>query len=210
MKEEIILVGSGGHAKIVNDILNEMNGYEIRGVVTNEKLDSFCGLPVLGNDEVLDTYFSRGIRKLAMGIGGFTSNSLREQVYLSLRAKQFEFINCIHPSAIISKSCKIGDGCVIFAGTVLNAEVVIGNNVIVATGSTIDHETQLGDHILVSAGVTIGANNKISTGALIALGAKIVSGVTIGENSLVAAGSVVVNDVPANTAVFGIPAKPKA
>lgn len=209
MKEEIILVGSGGHAKIVIDILNEMNCYEVIGAVTNEKLNSFCGLPVLGNDEVLDTYFANGITKLAMGVGGFTSNSLREQVYKSLRVRQFEFINCIHPSAIISKSCKIGDGCVIFAGTILNADVVIGNNVIIATGSTIDHETRLGDHVLVSAGVTIGANNKISTGALIALGAKIVSGVTIGENSLVAAGSVVVKNVPANTAVFGMPAKPK-
>ncbi|MCS7017598.1 MAG: sugar O-acetyltransferase [Cytophagales bacterium] len=44
--------------------------------------------------------------------------------------------------------------------------------------------------------------------AWIGAGATILPGVTIGENSVVAAGAVVTKDVPANTVVAGVPAKP--
>lgn len=48
----------------------------------------------------------------------------------------------------------------------------------------------------------------IKRNAWIGAGATILPGVTIGENSIVAAGAVVNKDVPDNTIVGGIPAKP--
>jgi acetyltransferase-like isoleucine patch superfamily enzyme len=48
----------------------------------------------------------------------------------------------------------------------------------------------------------------IRRNAWIGANATILQGVTVGENSVVAAGAVVSKDVPANTVVGGIPAKP--
>jgi acetyltransferase-like isoleucine patch superfamily enzyme len=48
----------------------------------------------------------------------------------------------------------------------------------------------------------------IEDGAWICIGATILPGVTIGKNAVVAAGAVVSRDVPANTVVGGIPARP--
>jgi acetyltransferase-like isoleucine patch superfamily enzyme len=47
----------------------------------------------------------------------------------------------------------------------------------------------------------------IKRNAWIGAAATILPGVTIGENAIVAAGAVVSRDVPANTAVGGVPAK---
>ena len=210
MKEKVIIIGDGGHAKIVIDILYEMNKYDILGITSkNNDKKEFYGLPILGNDEVLLEFKNKGIHNIAIGIGGFKDNGLRTRVFDKFSLMGFNIVNVIHPKAIISKSVKLGKGNVIFAGVILNPDVKLGNNVIVATGSTIDHETIVEDNCLISAGVTIGANTKIGNGSLCALGSKIISDVSIGKSVLVAAGAVVVNNIKDGTRVFGVPAKEK-
>ena len=207
MKEKLILIGDGSHALIVLENLSEMNAYENNCVTSkNETRKKFKRLPVLGRDSVLTEYFKQGLRNVAIGIGGFTDNQLREKIYKKVKSIGFNVVSAIHPSAIISKSASIGEGNTLFAGVVINAEVVIGNNCIIATNSSIDHETIINDHVLISAGVTIGANSIIETGTLCALGSKVISNVRIGKNTLVAAGAVVVNNINDNSKVFGIPA----
>jgi sugar O-acyltransferase (sialic acid O-acetyltransferase NeuD family) len=210
MKDKVIIVGDGGHAKIVIDILQEMGTYDILGITSlNEEKKTFYGLPVLGNDDILDSFYAKGVRNIALGIGGFKDNDLRTKVFKRLSSQGFNIVNAIHPRSIISKSVKMGQGVVIFAGVILNSEVRLGNNVIVATGSTIDHQTIIKDHCLISAGVTIGANTIIDESTLCALGSKVISSVKIGKNCLVAAGAVVVNHINSKSKVFGIPAKEK-
>jgi sugar O-acyltransferase (sialic acid O-acetyltransferase NeuD family) len=209
--KKVIVIGSGGHAKVVIDILQEMKGVAIAGVTSNSiaKNSIFCGIPVIGEDIVIKDYVNKGNYFAAMGLGGYRDNYLRERVFHFIKNLGMSFINAIHPSAIISKTVKLGEGVVIFPGAVINTDVRIGNNTIIATGSTIDHETVVGDHVLVSAGVTIGAYSQIMEGVVLALGAKVISGVTIGANSLIASGAVVIKNIEDNKRVYGIPAKEK-
>ena len=209
--KKVIVIGSGGHALVVIDILHSMTEYEIVGVTSNS-LDinaNFFNYPVLGDDKIIKEYVNDENYFAAMGLGGYRNNNLRQKVFELVKSMGMSFINVIHPSAIISQTVKIGEGSVIFPGVVLNTKVQIGKNTIVATGSTVDHETIIGDHVLISAGVTIGAYSLVNNGALLALGSKIVSGITIGSNSLVAAGAIVINNIEENSKVYGIPAKEK-
>ncbi len=206
-KEKVIVIGTGGHAKVVTEIIEHEGKYEIIGFTSVEKIEKFLNYPVLGDDNILQNFYLKGYKKLAMGIGGFKDNNLRRKVFLELKSKGFEFVTVISPTAIIQKSNKIGEGSIIFPGVILNTEVIIGENTIIATGTSIDHETILGNHVLVSAGVTVGGFCIIEDGCLLALGSKIISGIKIGKNSLVAAGAVVVKNVEENQRVFGIPAK---
>jgi len=210
-KKDVIVLGSGGHAKVVIDILHQMTDYEIIGVTsTNLKHgDLFQGHEVLGDDNVLPLYKKNGINYVVMGIGGYRDNNLRKTLFQQIRNLGFDFVNVIHPLAILSETSKLGKGVTIFPGAIINTEVKIGDNVIIATGASVDHETIIENHVLVSAGVTIGANSIIKEGALLALGSKVISGITIGSNSLIAAGAVVVNDIRDNQKVFGLPAKRK-
>lgn len=209
--EKIILIGAGGHAMIMVDIINEMNKYEIVGITTNnpEQNTYFEGIPIIGDDNVLLHYKQKGITSVAIGVGGFVNNNLRRKIYTHLKSLGFTIIQAIHPNTVISKTAILGEGITIFPGVIINPHVRVGNNVIIATGSTIDHESEIENHTLISAGVTIGGYSRVKEGALIALGAKIISGVEVGKNALVAAGAVVVSDIPDDSQVFGIPAKQK-
>ncbi|MDD4975467.1 MAG: acetyltransferase [Bacteriovorax sp.] len=208
-KIPIIVVGSGGHAKVVIDIIEQIGNYKIVGITTNDLNigSSFFGYPILGTDDILPDYKKKGIRKIAIGVGGFTDNKLRKAIYQNIELMGFEIETLVHPSAIISPRAKIGIGCVIFSGVVINTDVVLGNNVVIATRSSIDHDTNIEDHALVSAGVTIGANDLVGEGALIAIGSVIVSGKKIGKNCLIAAGAVVVSDVADRARFAGVPAR---
>ena len=194
---------------MVVDILEEMGSFNIIGVTTvNQDPGSlFQGYPVLGDDRVLPDYIKKGIKLAAMGVGGFVSNENRKKVFNNIKALGLTVVNVIHPSAIISKTVKLGEGIILFPGVILNTDVKVGDNTIIATGSTIDHETILGNHVLVSAGVTVGANTIIEDNVLLALGSKVISGVKIKKNVLVGAGAAVVNDIQENKKVLGVPAK---
>lgn len=210
-KEKIIVIGSGGHAKVVVDIIEEANEWKIEGIVTKELTENrnFRGYPVLGNESVLTDLIKDGYKKIALGIGGFKDNKDREKIYNNLKTMGFECVNCIHPKSAISKSVKIGKGCTIFAGVVINPDVIIKDNVIIATNATVDHDTIINNHVLVSAGVTVGANITVGEGSLLALGVKIVSHVKIGNDVLIGAGAVVIEDCLEEGLYIGIPARLK-
>jgi len=210
-KEKIIIIGAGGHAKIVIEIIKSIGEFDIVGLIANEdeKENEVMGCQVYKGDDYLDSFYIDGIKCAAIGIGGYRDNRLRKKIYKKVQKIGYIIPPQIHPSAIISSTANISNGSVVFAGVIINPEVKIGENTIIATGSTIDHETVVKDHVLISAGVTVGASVKIEKGVLLALGSKVISGITIGEYALIAAGAVVVDDISANEVVFGIPAKIK-
>jgi sugar O-acyltransferase (sialic acid O-acetyltransferase NeuD family) len=208
--KKVIVVGSGGHAKVVIDILTAMSRIQIAGVTSVDLAAGsvFCGYKVLGNDSALPQLYSDGkFDELAIGIGGYKDNELRTKIFTNLKSLGFKITTVVHPTAFVSNTVKLGEGCVIFPGVLLNTEVQIGYNSIVATGASIDHETIIGNNVLVSAGVTIGAYANIHDNALIALGVKIISGITIGAKTLIGAGSVVVKNIESNSVAMGVPAK---
>lgn len=207
--KKVIIIGSGGHAKVVIDIIQEMGEFNIIGITSESLLkgDLFLGYEVLGNDDVLQNYTNDSQVLVAMGLGGYVNNTLRSKVYADVKKIGLSFINVIHPNSFISKTSELGEGVTVFPGVIINSHVQIGNNVIIATGATIDHETIIGNHVLISAGVTIGAYTVIKDQVLLALGSKVISGLKIDENALIAAGAVVVKNVNANSKMFGIPAK---
>lgn len=78
-------------------------------------------------------------------------------------------------------------------------------------GVIIEDDVQIGSHCSVYSHSTIdGKKGKvvIKMGAKIGTHSTIMPGVTIGENAVVGAYSFVTNNIPANTLVFGVPAKP--
>lgn len=211
MKEEIIILGTGGHAAVIIDIIESANKFKIIGItdITLSKGTIFKGYKILGNDSVLMDYFNNGCRNVAIGIGGYTNNNLRSTIFIKMKRMGFKIPHHIHPSANISRSVKIGEGSIIFSGVNINTDVIIGENNIIATGSNIDHETILGNNVLISAGVTLGGYVKISEKVLCAIGCNVVSGVEVGSEILIGAGALVVKSIFKPGIYLGIPAKLK-
>ena len=128
----LIVLGSGGHAKVVIRILEALGTWQISGVVTKDPLESFMGYPVLGDPEALPTLVGQGHRTAAIGVGGYRSNELRRRVYERAVALDVKVVSALHPTAVVSEDTSVGVGSVVFAGAVLNPEVRLGQNVVVA------------------------------------------------------------------------------
>lgn len=206
LRPKIAIAGTGGHARVVLDIANNLN-YEVVGFTSISGETTFCGHTVMGPDEVLARLAEEGtIDGVAIGVGGYRDNERRKTVFDKIAALGVEILTMVHPAAIVSHTASVGRGSVLFAGSIVGPSVEVGDNVIVASGSLIEHDSIVEDHVLISAGVTVGANVVIREGALIALGAKVISHISIAPHALIGAGAVVVNDCALSGLYLGVPA----
>lgn len=208
-KEDIIILGRGGHSKVIIDMIEEENKYNIIGItdvdLNGEK--EFFGYPILGNDDVLPQYLEKGVKNVAVGIGGFKDNKLRKKIFIKVKSLGFSLPPIIHSSAMVSKRSHIGEGTIVKRGVIIDTDVTIGVNNILELGAIVGHESKVGDHVLLSANVMISAYNVIGDEAFFAVASTIVSGVSVCEEALIGAGAVVVNDIKEKGLYLGVPAK---
>jgi UDP-perosamine 4-acetyltransferase len=208
----VVVLGSGGHAAVVIEILEAMGGYEIAGLLwEDDRPDrAVLGHPVIGDEGSWPEIAGRGIRHAAIGIGGWDDNAQRRALFERALSAGFEPVTAIHPAASISSSATVGAGSTVCAGVVVGTGASIGDDVILAVGATVEHAARIGDHALVSNGAHVGAGAVVGDEALVAIGAVVAGRTTVGERSVVAAGAVVVDDVAPETRVRGVPARPFA
>ena len=203
-----VLVGAGGHAQVVADIL--LRAHEAGGdCIPIGFLDDdpslmgtvIIGLPVLGTIAQLDDVDHDAV---IVAIG---DNRTRARVFESVRARGEQIVRAIHPAAVVAPDVRLGEGVMICAGVVVNTGTRIGDNVILNTGCTVDHHNRIGDHVHIAPGVHLGGEVSIGEGTLVGIGASVIPQRTIGAWSMVCAGSVVTKDIPAYATAAGSPAR---
>ena len=193
---KIIIIGAGGHSKVLSESLNS-EGLDILGyVVTNfKKKVKFCEKEIMGNDNLILSYEAKNIN-LVNGVGSIPFNKSRYEISIKYRNLGYSFRSVIHKNSSVSKEVFLEEGAQLMRGVILQAGVSIGKDTIVNTGAILDHDCIVSENchiapgVICSGGVVIGRNTHIGTGA------KIIQGIKIGSNSIVAAGSVVYKDIP--------------
>lgn len=160
MNPKIVIIGAGGHAKVVCDAILCSGKYTIAGFVDAKVpvgtvvMDDYK--VILSQDE-LDK-LKNTVDYFIVAIG---NNEIRAKLYNEL--KQFlKPAVIIHPAAAIARNAKIGEGAVVLANSVVNALGVIGENTIVNSGVVVDHESVIGDHVHLSIGTMVGSNSSVS------------------------------------------------
>lgn len=209
-KNKLVGVGAGGHAKVMIEIIRQIGGYDLIGLLEkNKKLwgATVSGVPVLGGDDLLRKIYKEGIHQVFIGVGSVGDATLRKKLYLTVHEAGFKIINVIHPKAIVSPSVKLGKGFIMMAGAIANADTQFGNNVIVNTGAIVEHGCVIGDHVHIASGARLASTVHVGEGSHIGLGASIKQSVRIGKNVVVGAGAVVIEDVPSCVVVAGVPAR---
>ncbi|QAA31669.1 acetyltransferase [Clostridium manihotivorum] len=208
--KDIVLVGGGGHCKVIIDIIESRKEYNVIGIVdNNQNLKDVLSVPVLGNDNILEELYDKGISNAFVCIGALGNIDIRNKVYNKLKKIGFKIPKLIHKNSYISSNVSIGEGTCVMAGVIINPDSQIGENCIINTGAIIEHDCIVSDNVHVSPGVKVGGGVKISYNTHIGIGSTIIQGVTIGNNVIIGAGSVVVNDFSDNILAFGVPAKKK-
>ena len=199
----VILIGAGGHAKVVWDTMRAMGAQVIAVLDDDEKIwgHAFMNLKVEGPTTRISEFQAEGA---IIAIG---DNPARRQMYERVSRQDVPLLNVIHPTAVIAPAVELGKGIVVFANVVVNIGTRIGDNVILNTACTIDHDCIIGAHAHVAPGAHLAGGIRVGAGALIGIGAAIIPNIRVGDWSIVGAGSVVVRDVPAGATVVGSPAR---
>jgi UDP-perosamine 4-acetyltransferase len=206
MRKPVIVIGGGGHARVlISTILLE--GRTVLGFTDpDEKNVKVMGVERLGDDGEILRYRVDEVC-LVNGIGFLKSASPRKQIYERFRQQGYEFESVVHPSAVIAPDVEIADGVQIMAGAVVQCGSRLGANSIVNTRAGLDHDCEIGPHAHIAPGVTLSGEVHVGEGACIGTGASIIQGVVIGANSFVGAGAVVLQDVLPGATVMGVPAR---
>ncbi len=207
----IIIVGAGGHAIVVADALLAA-GARVLGFTDADPARhglTLCGLPVLGDDRVLDGYTAASM-KLANGIGGVghvRGESLRRSMQQRLTAEGWNFVSVRHPTAVVSPFARVAAGTHLLAACVVQAGADVGEGCIVNTAAVVEHDVTLGPFVhiapraLVCGRVSVGANCHVGAGAVIR------EGVRIGADTVVGAGAAVIRDCVGGGVLIGVPAR---
>jgi len=191
----IVLFGTGGHAKVVAEIVQLQGLHRMVGLVSEDGRpgDFIEGLEVIASNqnfgEVLPGYDVRGAI-IALGLN-------KHRMHLSeLIGGSLEFVNAVHPSATVSRQAGLGPGTVVMAGAVINPGTRIGAHCIINTASSIDHDCTVGDFTHVCPGALVAGHVDIAVGCWLGIGSIVSDHINIGERAFLSAGARAVQDVP--------------
>lgn len=191
MNKDVIIIGAGGHSKVVADIIRA-NGDNVFGYLCDFPSDNILG-PISDYQKYKDCYF-------AIAIG---NTSARERI----SKNNCKYYTAIHPSAIISPSACIGEGTVVMPNAVINADAKIGKHCIINTSSVVEHDDIIDDFAHISVGAKLGGTVTVGKSTRVGIGACVKNNITICDECVIGAGAVVVNDITQSGTYVGVPAK---
>lgn len=199
MANSVVLIGAGGHAKVIANIL-KLQKRAILGFLDDNQKAVCCNLPRLGRTKDAEKFSS--IAEFIICIG---SNYVRRRIAETVGVN-LVFTTAIHPDAVIAEDVTLAPGSVVMAGAVINPGTTIGRHCIVNTSSSIDHDCVLDDYVHISPGVVVSGTVHIGEGTWLGAGSVVINNLSICSDVIVGAGGVVINDILKQGTYVGVPA----
>lgn len=197
----IALIGAGGHCKVLIDLINEIDEYEIIGIYDDYKQGTVSNIPIIGS--ICQINWSIAVHFI-IAIG---NDQIRRTI--AQEHKDLNWATLIHPKSIVSKTACIGQGTVVCAGAIVQTDVIIGQHGIINTNCNIDHETLIGDFCSICPSATICGRVTIGDQTMVGANATIIQNIHIGTKCIVGAGSVIIRNIGDGRTVVGNPGRIK-
>ena len=205
-REKILIIGGGGHAKVVIDAALLADKYMLAGIIDNHLPvgKKILGIKVLGNDSDLQRLFKNGIKKAFIAVGSVGDCSVRKNIYKKIKAIGFDSPAIVHPAAVLARDVFLGEGTFVAASATINVGTRIGEHAIINTASSIDHDCQLGNFVHIAPGARLSGGVTIGDEAHIGTGANIIQNIKIGKRCVIGAGTTVLSEVKDGKKYYGI------
>lgn len=208
VSSQMVIAGAGGHARVLIEAVQSRGRWIVAALTDPEVTGEVLGVPVVGTDDMLAELHGRGMQAALVGVGSTHRPTRRVKLYEEVRAIGFTLPTICHSSAQCSQTATLGEGTVVLAGAIVNAQAVIGQNAIINTGAIVEHDCRIGDHVHIAPRAVLGGGVVVDPEVHVGIGAVVLEGRTIGRGSVIGAGAIVVRDVPPNTLCVGVPAQP--
>lgn len=203
----LLIIGSGGHGRVVLDIALSTGRYSQIDFATNvDNPDPIGDFRILDERELSPELIASGYESVAVAIGDNRARLSKARLLVSFGA---HLPALVHPSAVVSPSASLGVGTVVCAGAVVNASARTGAACIVNTGAVVEHECVLEDGVHMSPGSLLGGGCIVGEEAWLCIGSSAVDHVRVAPGSVLAGGSCLVVDADEPGLYAGVPARLK-
>lgn len=200
MKKKVIIIGFGGHGRVIADIVNSGSD-ELEGFLDDNQNKDAYGCRYLGKTDDCVKFCDCSF---IIGIG---DNYLREKI--AEKYSQLDFYTAISPSAVISDYAKVGKGTCVMPNCVINSGAEIGNHCIINTSAVVEHDCKIGDFVHVSPRAAIAGTVSVGARTHIGIGVSVRNNISICSDCIIGAGGAVVKDINKSGIYVGVPAKMK-
>lgn len=204
MNRKLVLLGSGGHAKVLLDILMQQSK-ELLAIVSPENSlgdKIFDGIPHYTSDDDAIERFDPKEVKIVNGVGALPKQSLRTKLFEKFKQRGFEFETLVDHRAIVSPLAEIKEGAQVMPGAIIQAGAQVGVNSIINSGAIIEHDCLIGDFNHVAPGATLSGGVRLDEGVHVGSGATIIQSVTVSRNSIIGAGAIVSKSISESSIVY--------
>ena len=200
--DEIILVGSGGHARACIDVIELSGQFKVAGLVEKDKTDNQgnLGYPIIGIDNELQALRQKYSYAM-ITVGQIKSSDTRVRLFQLLNQLGYTLPAIISPRAYVSKHAHIGNGSIVMHGAIMNANAKIGKNCIINNQALIEHDAIIGDHCHIATGAVINGEVSVGNESFIGSGTITKQCISIGSHCVIGAGSVLKSDVASNQVI---------
>lgn len=195
-KEDLILIGGGGHCRSCIDVI-EMDGrFSICGIVDEKPAEdlTLTGYRLLGREADLPSLMGF-CRNFLITIGQIKSAEPRTRLFEHLKQFDVRFPIIISPLAHVSRQAVLGEGTIVMHHALVNAGVSIGRNCIINTKALIEHDVVIEDHCHISTAAIVNGAAQVQRSSFIGSNAVLRELVTVGEQSIVGAGVTVLHSL---------------
>jgi len=202
---QLLILGAGGHGKVMAEAA-EAKGVWNKIALLDDRfaiLDGSLRWPVLAKIDKAERFVSEYSHAI-VAIGDFRK---RLEWLDMLSSLGFRIPTLIHPTAWVSPSASLAEGCVVMANATVQADARLGRGCIVNTGASVDHDCQIGDGVHICPGVSLGGDVSVGHGSWLGIGCSVIQGVHIGGHVTVGAGAAVIRDISDCLTVVGVPAR---
>ena len=182
----IIMIGAGGHASVLADILLSQ-GYSIEAFISPDEINQrniFKGIQQLRNDSDIEQFQASDVF-LVNGIGIVPRSNRRQKIQSYYLDKGYQFIN-------------VGEACQIFPGAVIQAGVSIGAYSIINTGALVEHDCQLGSFNHIAPNAVLCGGVITATDVFVGANATVLPNLHLDKGVIVGAGAVVKDNLQSN------------
>lgn len=200
--DDAVLIGGGGHAGVVAQLLRQAN----RNVIGyTAPVEGTLDLPYLGTDAALASL--RGAVIAAFGVGKSDTSDRRAKIFLSVNESGLDFAALVAESALVHEDVTISKGTVVMDGAVVICGSRLGACCIINTNATVDHDCTIGDDVHISPGAVLCGGVTLESNVMIGAGATVLPGLSIASGTLVGAGATVVDSIDYPGVYVGCPAQ---
>lgn len=193
-KKKIIVLGGGGHAKVVAGTLLRLPEYEVIGFL-DDAVERASLLETRKLGKMFPVPQNLETTLLALGIGHVGKTAFRNKLIKEYEEAGYTFETVVAPSAIINHGVTLGKGVFISDMVTLHPEVIIDDYAIISNSTCINHECRIGRNTHICPGVMISGNVVIGSDSLLGTGSSAIHGITIGNECIISAGHTVIKNL---------------